>query len=265
MKRVLLVGLGRMGLPIARHLIEHGFEVHGHDLAQVARNELVGLGGLVANFPEVAAESDFVVVMVGHEDQVEQLLLEPGGLSEHCSDNTVVIVMSTISPVRLEAIASQPPARRLRILDVPVCRGDVGAASGGLLALVSGTSSDFNASRELLEAFCSDIFYLGERLGVAQVAKSVNDMILWAAVVANYEGFSLAESWGIGMDQLRPMLEVSTGDNWAARHWERREHWPWSIKDMRIFTELAKQGRLDLPLANTIEQEVATLPILHHA
>lgn len=263
--RVLVIGLGRMGMPIARHLIEHGFDVRGHDRAAPAREQLVALGGVVADFPDDLGEADFVILMVGHEDQVEELLLQPGGLGGHVATQAVVMVMSTISPTRLERIAAQPAAQGLRILDVPVCRGDVGAVSGELLALVSGAEEDYAAARPLLATFCSDVFYLGPRLGVAQVAKSVNDMILWAAVVANYEGFELAESWGIDIEQLRSILAVSTGDNWSARNWERRGNWPWSIKDMRIFVELAAQRQLDVPVGRAVGAAVADLPILRHA
>ncbi len=263
--RVVVIGLGRMGMPIARHLIEHGFDVRGHDRSAPERAQLVALGGVVTDFPHDLDEADFVILMVGHEDQVEELLLQPGGLCDHVSNRAVVLVMSTISPIRLERIAAQPAAQGLRILDVPVCRGDIGARSGELLALASGAAEDYVAAEPVLAAFCSDTFYLGVGLGLAQVAKSVNDMILWAAVVANYEGFALAESWGIDIEQMRSILAVSTGDNWSARHWERRANWPWSIKDMRIFIEVAAQRHLDVPVGRAVETAVADLPILRHA
>lgn len=254
-----------MGLPTAGFAIGKGFDVHGYDPVEQKRQELKALGGTPeAELGEALASADQVAVMVGQESEVDSLFRGEQGIFARCKKGTLVLVNSTVSPSFIAELGTHAAAAGIRILDAPLCRAEMAARSGTLLALTSGDSRDHQAASSLLGSFCSDIFYVGNCLGMAQVAKTVNNMILWATVVANYEAFRLAESWNLDITELRKVLQTSSADNWSLRKWEKVNEMPWSIKDMDIASRLAAQSGVHLPLSELVASLVANLPVLNH-
>jgi 3-hydroxyisobutyrate dehydrogenase len=141
----------------------------------------------------------------------------------------------------------------------------MGAVSGTLLAFLAGAADDCREAKALVEPYSSDIEVVGVRLGAAQTAKTVNNMILWACAMANEEGLRLAESWNLDLTALQRALVTSSADNWCLRHWHRIREMPWSIKDMDIALETAERAQVVLPLARKISEMVRTTSILSHA
>ena len=262
---ILFLGLGRMGLPTAGFAVRKGFDVHGYDPVEQKRQELRALGGVPeAELGKALAAADQVAIMVGQESEVDHLFRSEQGILARCGKGTLVLVNSTVSPSFIVGLEAHAVAAGIQILDAPLCRAEMAARSGTPLALTSGNSQNHRAALPLLESFCSDVFYVGDRLGMAQVAKTVNNMILWATVVANYEAFSLAESWNLNITELRKVLETSSADNWSLRMWDKVNEMPWSIKDMDIASRIAAQSGVHLPLSELVRALVANLPVLNH-
>jgi 3-hydroxyisobutyrate dehydrogenase-like beta-hydroxyacid dehydrogenase len=263
---VLFLGLGRMGLPMAGHAIRHGLAVAGYDPQPGPREALAAAGGRpVQDLGTALSRARQVVVVVGLEHQVEELFHGEAGILACCRPGTLVLQVSTVDPARVEALGAEAERRRIRLLDTPVCRAEMGARAGTLLALVAGEHAAYLAAQAVLGTFCSDIFYVGPRLGAGQVAKSVNNSILWACAVANFEGLRLAEGWQIDTELLRRALVTSSADNWSLRMWEHVGEMPWAIKDMEILERIARNAAVPMPLAKRVRELVVDLPVLHHA
>lgn len=262
----LILGLGRMGLPMAGHMLKAGLSVAGYDPHPDRMRLFAEAGGEVAAELAVAVRAaDAVLVMVGSEKQVTDLFEGPAGLIANARPGTLALINSTVSPKFVSALGVRAAEAGIRVVDAPVCRAEMGAIAGTLLTLLSGTKADCADAKALVQPFSADIEYVGERLGAAQVAKTVNNMILWAAVTANYEGFMLAQKWGLDSDALRRALITSSADNWSLRHWDRIGEMPWSLKDMEIALKTGKELDVAMPVSETVNEELRNLPLLTHA
>ncbi len=262
---VLFLGLGRMGLPMATHAIAKGIRIQGYDpmTERVAALKAAG-GDPVENLNAALAQAELIVVVVGQEKEVETLFRGPGGINSAGRPGAVVLVVSTVDPTLIAKLGAEAAARGVKVLDTPVCRGEMGAETGTLLALVAGEEESYLNSLPVLRTFCSDVFYLGAQLGKAQVAKTVNNLIAWSALVATYEASRISEAWDIDWNALRKFLEISSADNWSLRNWDRVSDMPWSKKDMSIALRIASSRGVEVPLCQEVERLVQTIPILRH-
>lgn len=259
-RRVGVIGLGKMGRPISRHLIEKGFEVIGYDPVAKAARKVKALGGRIAKFPaEVAANSDLVIILVGFQSEVETVLFGPNGVINGARPGLVVTVASTVSPSYMREIAGRIKGK-VTILDTPLARGEPAAESGTLLVLGGGNKARFEACRPVFTAFSDSIHYLGP-LGAGQIAKMVNNLILWACVSANAEGLKLGRALGVEEEPLRQALMQSSARNWALETWLQKRTMPWAEKDMTIVLHEADEARLSLPLCGTLKEVIKGIKI----
>lgn len=263
---ILYMGLGRMGLPMATHALGAGQEVVGFDPSPDRRGMLAKAGGVAVADPAPAMTgAEAVVIMVGAQTQVEAIVAGEGGILQHCAPGTLVLVVSTVSPQFIAELGQRAAARGVRLVDAPVCRAEMGAIQGTLLTFLSGDPADCQAAAALMRPYSSDIEVVGTRLGAAQVAKTVNNMILWACAIANEEGLRLAGSWELDVAALRRALVTSSADNWCLRHWDRIGEMPWSIKDMDIALETARDTDVPVPLGEAVSRLVRASTVLSHA
>jgi 3-hydroxyisobutyrate dehydrogenase-like beta-hydroxyacid dehydrogenase len=262
---LVFMGLGRMGLPMAQHLLQAGVDVRGYDVAAERMALFENAGGRIVE--DVAAslrDADAVMIMAGSQDQVHAIFDGPNGILACARPGTLVLVISTVAPGFIQKLGHPVAKRGLRLVDAPVCRAETGAIAGTLLTFLSGEKSACDEAAELMRPFSTDIENVGSKLGAAQVAKTVNNLILWACVVANYEGFSLAKTWKLDLAALRRALATSTADNWSLRQWDKVGEWPWSIKDMDIAQQTGRERGVKLPLCEKVGELVRTIEVLNH-
>lgn len=263
---ILFMGLGRMGLPMAMHAHKAGQAVRGYDPSETRRDLFAAQGGTAVAEPSAAlAEAGTVVVMAGSEAQVIDIVTGTEGVTLHCRPGTLVLIVSTVAPDGLARLGEAAAARGIRIVDAPVCRAEMGAVAGTLLAFLSGAEKDCGEAAALMRPYATDIEIVGTRLGAAQIAKTVNNMILWACAMANEEGLRLAASWDLDQVSLRRALVTSSANNWALEHWDRADQMPWSIKDMEIALSAARQAAVPVPLGQVVAGLVARSKVLTHA
>ena len=230
-KTVGVIGLGKMGDPMARHLVRHGFAVHGHDIDPAAAQRLAPHGVAAAVSPAaLAAVSDLVIVVTAFENQVEDVLFAPNGVTAGARAGTIVGIAATISPRGMRRFAERLGERKLIALDIPLCRGEPAAEAGQLLIVGGGDSAAFERCRQAFSSFADAIFHLGPA-GAGQVGKMVNNLILWACISANYEGLKLGEQLGVERAAMRTMLLESSGENWALRSGAGERPMPWAEKE----------------------------------
>jgi 3-hydroxyisobutyrate dehydrogenase-like beta-hydroxyacid dehydrogenase len=260
-RRVGIIGLGKMGHPMARHLRKAGFDVTAHDIDERARSEAQRSGVAVAASPRAVAErSDFVIIVVGFDKEAETVLLGPDGIAAAARAGLIVGIASTVAPRTMARLAARLAGSGIVLLDMPLTRGEPAAEAGEMLVMVGGDADAFEACRPALASFANSIFHLGD-LGAGQVGKMVNNMILWSCISANFEGFKLAEGLGVDLERLRTALIDSSASNWALQNQIERFPMPWAEKDMRIVLSEADQLRLSVPLCGVVTEVVKTVKL----
>ncbi len=258
-RRVGVLGLGRMGLPMARHLVRAGFAVSGFDLHPERRSALAAVGGQPADSLEtLARHSDAVLLMVADDAQVLEAALGPGGLVASASPGSVLIISSTVKPSTCREVAAAALARGIHVLDAPVARGQRAAEEGTLTAYVGGPSVVFERCRPVFDAFGREVVHIGEPVGVGQVAKLANNLILWAGVVAVHEALGLAERLGVPPARLRTALAAGSADSYALRELHLI-NLTWPQKDLAQATALAAELGVRLPLADRVVELIQGL------
>ena len=256
-----LLGLGKMGNPMAKHLRAGGFAVVGFDPAAAACDRARTIGVRVVNSPlEVAQLSQLVLIVVGFDNEVERAVFGRDGIVAGARTGLIVAVCSTVAPRYAARLAARLAERDLSMIDAPLARGEAAAVAGKLLIYGAGDEKSFEACRRPLSAFASDIFYLGPA-GVGQVGKMVNNMILWACIAANDEGLRLGQALGADSARLREALHHGSAQNWALDNHAGTSGMPWAEKDMNIVLQEADIVRLSLPLAGTVKEVIKGLKI----
>lgn len=199
------IGLGTMGRPMAERLLAGGHELACHRV-KAASEYLVGLGAVsCGSAAEVAAASDVVIVMVPDTEDVAGVLFGPGGVVEGLKPGTLVIDMSSISPVATRDFAARIRALGCGWLDAPVSGGELGAKAGTLSIMVGGAQADFNRALPLFECMGQNITLVGEA-GAGQVCKVANQVIVGLTIEAVAEAFLLAERAGADLAKVRQAL-----------------------------------------------------------
>ena len=264
-KRVGVIGLGRMGLPMARRLAERGFAVIGYDVALAALKAAAGAGVQPVNSPKaVAATSDLVIVVVGFDQELEAVMFGENGLLAGASEGIILAIASTIAPRTMKKLATRLPAKpAVTLLDIPLCRGEGAAQEGKLLIMGGGDKAAFDACRPAFQAFADSIFHLGPA-GAGQVGKMVNNLILWATISANEEGLKLGTALGVDREALRAALLDSSAANWSLATRPEEKPMPWAEKDMSIVLKEADATRLVLPLAGVVKEAIKAVKIERH-
>tara|TARA_Y100001960_G_scaffold330933_1_gene426392 strand:+ start:547 stop:1377 length:831 start_codon:yes stop_codon:yes gene_type:complete len=256
-----IVGLGKMGSPIAQHLAKTSLNVFGFDVMPNAVNKFQNTRvKLTSNCAELAAKCDLVIVSVGFDSEVEEVIFGATGALVGVKQNTVLAIASTISPQRMKEIEVQADTSLVKFLDIPLCRGEQAAADGDLLILGGGEKKIFDACTPVFKNFSSDLYYLGE-LGAGQVGKMVNNLILWTCISANTEGLLLAKALGVKEEVLRDALLSSSAHNWAMEVQADKWEMPWAEKDMSIVLEEADSARISLPLCGTVKEVIKGIKI----
>ena len=260
-RKVGMLGLGKMGAPMARHLIAKGYSVYGYDPQEPARRSAAALGVQLVESPrEIARASELVIVVVGFDHEVESVMFGPQGVMEGARSGPIVAIGSTIAPRYAKQLTQRAGERGVVVLDAPLARGEAAAIAGKLLIFGGGDEAAFAACRPVFGAFATDVFHLGAA-GAGQVGKMVNNLILWACTSANDEGLRLGEALAVDADKLRAALHLSSAQNWAMDQRSDRSGMPWAEKDMSIVLHEADLARLSLPLSGTVKETIKGLKI----
>jgi 3-hydroxyisobutyrate dehydrogenase-like beta-hydroxyacid dehydrogenase len=256
-----LIGLGKMGNPMARHLLARGYRVVGCDPVAEASAKARALGVRIVRSPREAAQAaELVIIVVGFESEVEEVVFGTDGILAGAEPRPIVALASTVAPRYAKRIAARLAERGVTLLDIPLARGEPAAEAGKLLIYGAGDAAAFESCRPAFAAFASDIFHLGAA-GAGQVGKMVNNLLLWACTAANDEALRLGQALGVEPQRLREALIHGSGQNWSLESGAGDRPMPWAEKDMGIVLNEADLARLSLPLAGTVKEVIKGLKI----
>ena len=260
---IAFVGLGSMGLPMARHLVAAGYPVRGYDLRPEARAALVAEGGQPAeSLAQTAEGAEVLVLMVVNAAQAEDVLFQQGALAA-LAPQASVILMATCPPEAVKALAWRVEEAGRRFVDAPVSGGVAGAKAGTLSIMVAASWETLAAVRPMLDALGDKVFHVGTRPGQGATVKAVNQLLCGVHIAATAEAFALAERVGV---DLHVVLEIMSGS--SASSWMLRDRGPRMleaepevtsavdifVKDLGIVLEAGRGAKAALPLAALAHQ-----------
>lgn len=218
MEIVGFIGLGAMGLPMAKNIIKKGFPlvIMPHRNMEPV-NILKGLGAKVVNTPkEIAKESNIVITMLPSSKEVEEVILGKDGVIEGVKEGSVVIDMGTSMPQSTVMIAEKLREKNVEMLDAPVSRGVKGAEEGNLCIMVGGKREVLDRVKPVLEAMGRDIFYIGPN-GQGHIVKILGNLISISNMAIIAESFSLGAKLGVDPKVLYDVLINTAADSYILR------------------------------------------------
>ena len=208
---VAVVGLGAMGLPVARCLLRKGFGVRGFDVRAAALDALQAAGGETCASPaEAGSDARIAMLVVLNADQVEQVMFGADGLVHSLAPGTVVASMATMSPERTRSLGARAVSEGLRWLDTPISGGTQRAAEGSLTTMVGGEANDLERARAMLQAFSRHVFHLGP-VGSGATAKMVNQMLVYCHLAAAVEAMTLCRKAGADAQAVYDVICTAMG------------------------------------------------------
>lgn len=251
-KRIGVIGLGRMGTPMARNLMKKGFPVSGYDVVPGLVAALAQDGARAATSPaDAAGDADVVITMLPADAHVQAAMLGEHGAGPAMRRGSLWMQMSTIKPVTVQRIGAALAERGVRSIDAPVSRG-ARVVQGELSVFAGGDAATIDEVRDVLGAMATEILHCGP-LGMGQAAKLVNNMLSMTNVAVAAEGLIFGLKQGLEAKTLYEVINAGSGASVAwrdrARQMLRREFEP----EVRFYTDLAYK---DVSLAIDAAQEI---------
>lgn len=254
MKKVGVIGLGNMGMGMAKNLIKSGFSVIGFDLDDKRLLKLKENGGSTATSTvQIGEETDAVFVMVMNGEQVKAVVAD---LATGLKDRGTIILTATITPEEAREAYSIADLEGVAMLDSPVSGGMDGAHNGTLTLMTAGKKSVFNDCIKILEAVSSNIFHVGEEIGEGQTVKASLQAFIGASFTAIFESLVLGSKAGIKGQTLYDVFSASgVGSplfkNCASLIMDRKfkntgSHISTMYKDLGISLDMAKKNGVPL-------------------
>ena len=267
-EKVGFIGLGIMGGPMAKNLIEAGRELVLYNRTREKAEDLAGDGATVAGSPkEVAEQSDIVITMLPDSPQVEEVLAGEDGVLEGIRGGALIVDMSTISPVVTRELAEKVKERGASMLDAPVSGGDVGAKQGTLSIMVGGSEEDFGRAEPLFDVMGKVATLVGP-VGAGQTAKACNQIVVALNIEALSEALVLGSKAGV--DPAKILDAISGGLAGSAVMEAKREKMlghdfdpgfriELHHKDLGIALAAGREYGVSLPITAIVDQMLEAL------
>lgn len=261
---IAFVGLGSMGLGMAKNLLKHGHMVIGVDPSATAREAFVAAGGSVAESPAAAArQADAVVVAVVNAQQVETVLYGENGAAAALRKDALVMQCATCPAAFIRKLDERLAASGHPLLDAPMSGGRARAESGELTFMASGSAKAFAAAESILSATSAKVFRLGDKAGIGSLVKTVNQLLAGVHIATAAEAMALAAKAGADTRAVYDVISASAGNSWMfgnrVPHMLDDDYTPLSaveifVKDLGLVLDTGHELRLPLPLAAAAHQ-----------
>ena len=257
MKKIGFIGLGDMGMGMAKNLLKAGFPIKGYDLRADRLANFVSAGGTAANSTaDTAAGVDTVFIMVLSGDHVNGVVED---IRKTIAPGTTVFITATIGPWYVQEAAEVLEKAGAKVMDMPVSGGRFGANDGTLSLMVSGSREIMEEHRDVLEAIGEKIYHVGPNLGDGQTVKSCIQAFQGTSYEGLFEAMVLAEKAGLDLELFSQVLNESIIGSAITRNTTRKiidrqfvdtgSHISTMRKDISISVELAK--KLEVPMYAT--------------
>lgn len=261
------IGLGVMGKPMARNLLNRGFSLVVHSRSQGPVDELVAAGASrAASAADVARQTIRIVTMLPDGPDVQKVLTGADGVFSAVQPGTILIDMSTIAPGTARSLADEAKSRGASMLDAPVSGGEIGAIDGTLSIMVGGEPALFDRLKPYLACMGTEVTHCGP-VGAGEAVKLMNNMVVAQTVVALAEAIAVARASGaVDPRVLFETLTKGSADSFALRNHGMKSLLPdnhptagafptsYIIKDLSYALALAESAGVTLEQAETTKR-----------
>ncbi|MEO9170554.1 MAG: NAD(P)-dependent oxidoreductase [Candidatus Baltobacteraceae bacterium] len=262
--RLGFIGLGAMGEPMARSLRKSGFQVTSAAHRRRDAIDRLKADGVAEapDFAHVARESDITILCLPDAPQVEEALFSQNGVAVGASAGSIVIDMSTLSPVASRRFSERLSQQRVAFADAPVSGGPARALSGTLTIMVGAEPEVFSRIEPVLKAMGVP-YHLGG-IGMGETVKLVNQIIISSVMVANAEALVFAKRAGADIDAVRKVIATATGSNYVLDQWLPKTWFAGTFeggfaldllrKDLAAALDAAREMRFPMPASALVYQ-----------
>ena len=262
--RLGFVGIGNIGEPVCRHLMDEGYELLIYDADPEALAKLGDAPAESAASPEaLATESDVVLLSLPNSDVVEEVIFGEGGLKDGLSSGKALIDTSSSRPSSTRGISKRLAAKGIDMLDAPVSGGVLRAREGTLSIMVGGKRAVYEKYRGLLESFGDKIFYVGDH-GAGHLVKALNNLLSATTLASAAEAALLARRAGVAPDAFVEVINASNGRSYSTevkfpryilnRTFDDGFALSLMSKDLKIALEAAAEMEVPMPIGSTLAQ-----------
>ena len=259
-----VIGLGSMGLGVARSLVRAGFETHAFDVRPQVVASFAAEGGHAATSPAVlGAAVGLLIVLVVNADQTASVLFGEDGAAATMSPGSVVITSATVAPEKAQEFGERLTSLGLLHIDGPVSGGAAKAAAGQMSIMGSGSAEAFAKSEAVLNAIATKVYRLGYASGAGSKVKMINQLLAGVHIAAAAEAMALGIKAGADPEQLYEVICNSAGASWMFQnrvpHILQGDYTPLSavnifVKDLGIVLDAAHESKFPLPLTAAAHQ-----------
>jgi len=263
MKKIGFIGLGTMGLPMAKNLLKNGYELIIFNRTKEKMNSLKHDGARIANSPrEVAAQSDIVFTMLTADAAVEEVFLSENGIVNGAHPGLIVVDSSTISPATSKKVARELSRHEVQMLDAPVTGSEPQAIEGILTFMVGGNKNIFEKCMHLFLAMGKNAYYMGEN-GKGSYTKLANNTMSAINLLSFSEAITMATKAGIDPELFlkvvsgggaRSGMAENKGPKVLSRDFKPHFMTELIHKDLGLATDVAKELEISTPVLALVKE-----------
>jgi|TARA_B100000929_G_scaffold79000_1_gene61680 3-hydroxyisobutyrate dehydrogenase len=250
MHKVLFIGIGTMGFPMAGYLSKtNDVSVYNRSKEKVDKWLSIYQGNLVQNLSGINKEYDFVISCIGNDNDLEDITISETGCLNQLKENSVFIDHSTVSPKLVSKLEKEFSQRKVNFLDAPISGGQSGAENGTLSIMVGGNKQAFIKSEELLKSYGKKIKFMGNS-GSGQLTKIINQICIAGLIQGLSEAIYFMKQTDLTPEDV---LEVISSG--AAQSWQMENRFSTMVNNEFDFGFAVDLMRKDLSIAFNQAQE----------
>ncbi|SAK78201.1 3-hydroxyisobutyrate dehydrogenase [Caballeronia glebae] len=263
-RNVGVIGLGAMGLGVARSLLRAGFAVHACDVRQSVLDAFADEGGIAcATAAELGGKCEVVLTVVVNAAQTEAVLFGERGAVDAMKPGGVVLACATVSPQFAADLGRRVGEKGVHMLDAPLSGGAAKAGSGEMTMMTSGPAEAYAACEDVLDAIAGKVYRLGDAHGAGSKVKIINQLLAGVHIAAAAEAMALGLREGVDPDALYDVITHSAGNSWMFEnrvpHILSGDYTPLSavdifVKDLGLVLDTARTSKFPLPLSAAAHQ-----------
>ena len=266
MKKIGFIGIGLMGLPMAKNLLKAGYSLKAFNRSQKKAEALKEFGAEIAtSIEDVVSNSDVVITMLTDDMAINEVM-DSSNFLENLKSNATVIDMSSVKPTTATKYGNNLKSKNIKYLDAPVSGGTIGAEEASLAIMVGGEQDVFNEALDVLKAMGNPT--LVGPVGSGQVSKLANQIIVGLTIGAVAEAITLCEKAGANPNKMIKALSGGWADSKILQtHGKRmidKDFTPKGrtsvhLKDMNNILECANSHNTHLPISNLVKEMYKSL------